>query len=331
MTFQVRTEDRPTTNPAGGTVYVLEDPGRARLEVWPAGGFNCYSWRVQTAGHTLDLLYCDPQFFQGGKPTRTGIPVLFPFPNRIRAGRFTWQGREYRLPLNDPSGQNAIHGFACRRPWRVIDQGADASAAWVTGAFQGAVDAPDARDLWPADYVLRLTLRLEARALRLLAEVENPDHVPLPFGLGYHPYFHVPAAPGEGPADYRVQAEAGMFWQLEDSLPTGKLLPVDAPRDLRRPRPFPELSLDDVLHAGRGKAHGRVFAEARPTEGVRLEASTDFRELVAFTPPHRQAVALEPYTCTTDAINLQEQGIDAGLLVLPPGQRWRGEVSLSLD
>ena len=51
-------------------------------------------------------------------------------------------------------------------------------------------------------------------------------------------------------------------------------------------------------------------------------------EVVAFTPPHRQAVCLEPYTWTTDAINLQQQGVNAGLRVLAPGEQWTGVVEM---
>ena len=36
-------------------------------------------------------------------------------------------------------------------------------------------------------------------------------------------------------------------------------------------------------------------------------------------PPHRKAVCLEPYTCVTDAANLQARGIDAGWRELPAG------------
>jgi aldose 1-epimerase len=62
-----------------------------------------------------------------------------------------------------------------------------------------------------------------------------------------------------------------------------------------------------------------------------LTVAPDFRELVAFTPPHRQAVCLEPYTCTTDAINLQQAGIDAGWRVLAPGASWSGDVELAFE
>ena len=44
-----------------------------------------------------------------------------------------------------------------------------------------------------------------------------------------------------------VPVPAQSFWQLDQSLPTGTLLPVDAGRDLRSPRLFGDLQLDDVL------------------------------------------------------------------------------------
>src|SRR5262245_38872016 len=121
MTFQVRTERRSAAGELDGTVYVLENPyGGDRAEVWPALGCNCFRWQVILQGRPLELLYAAPDLFEDPRPTRTGIPTLFPFPNRIRNGRFTWDGQEYELPTNDPSKKNAIHGFACRNPWRVL-------------------------------------------------------------------------------------------------------------------------------------------------------------------------------------------------------------------
>ena len=95
-----------------------------------------------------------------------------------------------------------------------------------------------ASPLWPADHTLRLTIRLGKGTLRLEAEVRNPDAKPLPFGLGYHPYFRL----GDG-EESRVEVPAREYWVLEANLPTGERLPVDASRDLehaaagRRPAP----------------------------------------------------------------------------------------------
>ena len=51
----------------------------------------------------------------------------------------------------------------------------------------------------------------------------------------------------------------------------------------------------------------------------------------AFTPPHGQAICLEPYTCPTDALNLQAQGMDAGVLELAPGARWSASVAMVVN
>jgi aldose 1-epimerase len=335
MPYEVRAETYPAEG-RDGTVIVLEGES-ARAEVWPACGFNCFRWRVRHGEQLLDVLYTDPLFFRGGKPTASGTPILFPFPNRIRDGRFTWDGKDYQLPRNDRDQVNAIHGFAVRSPWRVVDRGADAGGAWVTGEFRGSADAPDVMSNWPTDFQIRVTYRLRAARLEIAAEVHNPDARGwLPFGLGYHPYFRMPLVPNSSAADCTAQANAREVWELQQSLPTGVRRPVAGPLDLTAPRPFPELRLDDV-YTGVESAPVvdgmRVLGALRqPSYGaeVRVLAEPRFRELVLFTPPHRQAICLEPYTCTTDAVNLGNRQIDAGWRALGPGETWSGRVAFEV-
>jgi aldose 1-epimerase len=335
MAFHIGTEKRSAGGGLDGTIYILRDGASSRAEIWPAKGFNCYCWQSTLGDRALDILYADPEFFGDGKPTRTGVPILFPFPNRIRDGRFSWAGKAYQLPLNDPSGKHAIHGFPCRKPWRVIGQGADGQSAWVMGEFAGSQDAPEARGLWPADYRLRVTYRLLASALRIEAEVINPDRVSLPFGLGYHPYFRVPFLPGDAATNYWVESSAREMWELEaDGVPTGKRMPPPPAKDLTQGKCFTELTLDDLFTDLETPAATAADAPCwraglrQPERNleVQLLTSASFREQVLFTPPHRQAVALEPYTCATDAINLQQRGLDAGLIVLDPGKTWKGVI-----
>jgi aldose 1-epimerase len=336
VSFAVRSYAQPGVTGLDATIFQLDDGAGGRADVWPALGFNCFRWQVQRAGTSLDLLYADPDLFHNSRPTRSGIPILFPFPNRIRDGRYTWDGKSYQLPLNDPTQLNAIHGFACRRPWRVAGQGADAGSAWVVGTFRGSDDAPDCKDLWPADYEIRVTYRLGGGSLRIEAVVHNPDNKPLPFGLGYHPYFRLPFNPAVRPEDCLVTVPARSFWVLGASLPSGIRRPVDADRDLNQPRPFPTLNLDDILTdlpatpPGADGLHERAVLRGAPGADLRLLCSDAFHELVVFTPPHRRAFCAEPYTCITDAINLQQRGVEAGLLVLPPGGRWTSVVELRI-
>jgi aldose 1-epimerase len=331
MAFQITWEKRANIFGVDDRVAVLADVDN-RLEVWPALGLNAYRWHV--AGQ--ELLYCNPQFFMENRPTRGGFPILFPFPNRIRAGQFTWNGKTYHPPIGDPANQNAIHGFAFKRAWRVVDQGANAGSAWITGEFQGSIDAPETLAFWPADYRLRVTYRLFDHVLQVEAHADNPDSKPLPFGLGYHPYMAL--APFGGPQAL-VTVGAQKFWELEGNLPTGKMLDLDETRDMRQGRDYASLKLDDVLTDllafayDQGDNLGLVGVIRHPAgeRMLTLWIGADFRELVAFTPPHREAICLEPYTCTTDAINLAARGIDAGLRVLEPGESWRGIIEMHLS
>jgi aldose 1-epimerase len=291
--------------------------GDAIAEVLPALGCNCVRWQI--GGR--DLLYCPPLDELAQRPTRGGIPILFPFPNRIRDGRFAWEGREYELAKNDSTQQNAIHGFSPRATWQVLGTGSDTEGAWLDAAFA----LPDA---WPAAGVLELRIRLTPTALRYEALVLSLDK-PLPFGLGYHPYF-------ASTAGCRIQTPARARWELVESLPTGRRLPLDVDHDLRQPKPVAVLNLDDVYTefpdtppAADGLVErGRV---EYPDVGVlRVRTSPAFRELVLFTPPLGKAVCLEPYTCPTDAIHLQERQ-DVGWRVLPPGGRWEGVVEYTWE
>lgn len=334
MAYQVRSTKKDVSGGLDGTILVLEDEtGTCQASIWPALGFNCFDWRLKRNGQNLQLLYADPQLFANGRPTRSGIPILFPFPNRIRDGAFAWQGKSYQLPRNDAPGKNAIHGFPCRKPWRITERGADGAQAWVTGEFRGSVDAPETVSQWPSDYLIRITYRLQADRLKLEAQIENAGTASMPFGLGYHPYFHLPFSSVGNAEECEVQVPAQSYWELQDSLPNGERRAVDQARDLNRPRRVSDLHLDDVLTdlpAGPAEGlclRGTIRDRAAQME-LRILCSPAFREMVLFTPVHRQAICLEPYTCTTDALNLEQRGLDAGLKVLQPGQSWSAVVEM---
>lgn len=288
-------------------------------------GFNCFEFLARVGRHTVNVIAAAPQFPTGGeRPSWHGIPLLFPFPNRIRGGRFSWDGRDYDLNGRGVSfeGQgNAIHGFCLDRPWRVAH--AEPNAA--VGVFQLSVDAPDRRDLWPADFLLEVRYALAGATLRADVRIANPDRVPLPWGFGTHPYFQLPLAEHSQPERCLVQAPAAEEWVLTDCLPSGERRPVAAERDLRDGLPYGGLKLDDIQTGLRSRAGVVECVLMDPPGGleVRQRFPDVFRELVVFTPPWHIGVCLEPYTCVTDAINLAARGIDSGWRVLEPGAEFR--------
>jgi aldose 1-epimerase len=156
-------------------------------------------------------------------------------------------------------------------------------------------------------------------------QVRNPDTKPLPFGVGFHPYFRFPV----DQASIRIDDAQVEQWELENCLPTGRRLPLEGKhRLLVQPDVAKGLSgqqFDDAyrIRPRSTPASATVMDPSRDL-GMRIEMSDGFRDLVIFTPPHSQAICVEPYTCVTDAINLQSRGVDTGLQVLEPGKEWRG-------
>jgi aldose 1-epimerase len=319
--FRLRYEQHANSFGKDPTTWVIEDDAGNRLDVWPALGANAFRWNASG----VDLFDCDPTFFEIQKPTRSGFPILFPFPNRIRAGRFSWAGVDYKLPENGPGGKNAIHGFTLNEGWNaavaLLPDSAVLTASYDLVAVAGR---------WPATATIEVEYRLSANVLEVVAEVKSHDQ-PLPFGLGYHPYFAVAPFGGD---DAIVTLAADQLLEQRDNLPTGARAASPAEKDLREGQRFGNLTLDDAytsLRAGPGPGRLGWFAGLRsPVSARRLDiyVSPEFREAVVFTPPHRRAIALEPYTCMSDAINLEQRGVDAGWLELPPNNSWSATVRL---
>lgn len=304
------------------TSLILHSNTGATAAIQPSAGFTCYSLKLPVGSQIVDVLDGEPDFAAtGAHPTRNGIPLLFPFPNRIRGAKFDWDGKTYDLSAVHQDGKgNAIHGLVVDRPWRVVEQSSDS----VVGQFQLSVDAPDRRGLWPADFLIEVGYNLQYEGLRCEIRVVNPDHVPLPWGFGTHPYFRVPLALASARGECLIQAPAAAQWDLIDCLPTGSRQPVSGTKDLREGQKLDGLKLDDVLTDLTNEDNRITSFVMDPQAGLQVLQVTDaaFRELVVYTPPHGRSVCLEPYTCVTDALNLHARGGDSGLQILAPGAEY---------
>jgi aldose 1-epimerase len=307
---------------------------RSSVRIAPNYGFNCFSFKVQLNGLPADLLFAEPGFPDPSmKATRNGIPILAPFPNRIRAGKFTYEGKSFGLPCNE-QGVNAIHGFAVDQPWRVIAENTS-ECAEVQAEFQLSRDRPSHLSFWPADFLLRVAYRLKGNRLTTVVEVENPSPAALPFGFGTHPYFKGSL---NSPADAgrcRIQSPAANKVELAAALPTGVVSPVDSRTDLQKIQAVGDRTFDDVLTGLSAESDGVIrhrFADGARGSCITLEHGVDFPYTVIFIPPHRGALCIEPYTCVTDAINLGERlgpnGPPTGLWRLSPGEKRSFELDL---
>ncbi len=298
----------------GVAVITLEGGDGAVAEVVPSLGNAC--WRFECNGPVLEAV--DRATFLA-KPTSCGIPLLFPFPNRIRDGRFAFEGAE--CVVNPPR-----HGFVRDRAWKVDRVAASEEDGAIVRSVFDAADHPDILAQWPSSFRLAATYRLFERTLTLSFEVENTGDRAFPYGYGIHPYF-------ERPARGVVRVPAHKRWELVDSLPTGELVAVTGGYDLRHGADVLEVQLDDILTGLDADDRGEVSCSIDDLEnGWRTTVRFDreaFPHVVVYTPPApRTAICVEPNTCPTDAFNLASRGIDANVLVLQPGKSARFDVHI---
>ena len=313
------------------TINAPNSDSSARIAV--NTGFNCFEFLAAVDNRQVSVIDAAEGFENGNQPpSHSGIPILFPYPNRIRSGQYSWEGTDYELPeslvASDGSG-NAIHGFCLDLPWRITEQ----SESSVTGVFQISQDAPDRLPFWPTDALLQIRYSLNEASLRADIQVSNPTEKPLPWGFGTHAYFRVPLTEFSSADNCSVYAPVNREWDLDACLPTGSQKEPAADGNLIADPVFTSLKLDNV-YTGVEPTDGIV--ECRLTDkgsGLKMVQRCDdsFRDIVAFTPPWTSAVCLEPYTCVTDAINLQQQGVDAGLNVMPPGGTWGGWIEIAVE
>jgi aldose 1-epimerase len=290
-------------------------------------GFNCFRFTAMVGGQPLEVIYAPPDFARGeARPSKGGIPLLFPFPGRIPGTIFRWQGKEYPLEPGDALG-NAIHGFAMWRGWRIIEQ----SDSRLVGQFHAWRDDASLKTRWPTDFRLTAAYTLAGNRLCGQYTIENPDDAPLPCGFGTHPYFRLPLG-GSAADACSVAFPVSARWELSEMLPTGRRLELTDAAALAAGRRFGELQFDDVFSGLGFKGGWCTTSICDPHSGrvVTQRFDQPFRELVVYTPPHREAICIEPYTCVPSCFQLAERGIDAGLRIVPPGGSFTAHVEISV-
>ncbi len=318
---------------AGEALYELLDHEAALgATIWPAVGCQCLGFKASWNGVVLNFLASPPDLDSfRAEPLYFGNPILFPFPNRIRNGKFTFDGRVVELPCNEQKLGNAAHGLVFTRPWRIVGSGAETSkGAWVRCRFR-LHDFPEISKAWPFPFEVDYTYRIRDGRLENAVVARNTGSQAMPLGLGLHPWFRLPLAPNGRRDACQLEAPVHEVWELADLIPTGRIVPAPVGKDLRGGVRIDQLDFDDVYAGLRNNAEFGDWTEVRytdPDAGAQMLVRCDpsFRQLVVHAPLGRPVVCIEPYSCVTDAFNLESRGVDAGMEVLLPGQEWRAEV-----
>lgn len=291
-------------------------------------GFNCFSWTRQLDSQqpSASVIHSLENHASGElRPSSGGIPILFPYPGRIKGVHFEWNSKSYELEPYDKLG-NAIHGFLLTRPWALTDVG----PTHATATFDSTKAEGNLEKRWPSQFVVTATYRLRGDSLRFEFEAANTGNEEMPYGLGLHPYFRMGVHSGAGSSGEEVVTiPVSRHWPLAEMIPTGLNEPESF--GLKEGRPFAQLTLDNVFdHGPTGEGDQgeslRVATIAGATSRLEVRYDTDYPFCIVYTPAHREAICIEPYTCLPGSVAKGREGLKTGLRVLAPGEKWRTAV-----
>ena len=245
------------------------------------------------------------------KPTGMASYPLIPFCNRIRHGRFNFAGRDVQLPLN-VAEPHVLHGFAWQRPWQCIEQ----SARYAVLQLEHAADA------WPWPFVARQSYTLGDAALHIEISVTNTGDVPMPIGIGHHPY--VPHRHGT-----RLQADVVAMWEGDNEVMPTRLSQPPLLDALRTGTLLAQHAHDNNFTGWRH--HARVdWPHENAALTLRAEWPLDF--FVLYSPADQDHFCIEAVSNCTDWLNLRSlPQRDIGGQVLAPGDTLTGRQSLAIS
>ena len=299
-------------------------PSGAQHELRSSGSHAWVAEVGATLRHlTLDGLEVLDGFEVGERAPAGAGQLLLPWPNRVRDGRYPWEGGHQQLVLSEPENANAIHGLTRWSAWSLVDR----DAASVTLAHR-----LHPQPGWPAVLDLTATYRLGPEGLTVALGARNPDDRAAPFGAGAHPYLRLDTA---GVDDLTLTVPAATRLTTDNrSLPTGAEAVAGSAGDFRAPRRIGPAVLDTAFTDLERDGSGRWEVVLGSPSGRKLAlwAGPAFSHVMVFTgdtvggPRRRRALAVEPMTCPPDAFNRP-----GSFTVLAPGESWVGEFGISLS
>ncbi|MBY0424654.1 MAG: aldose 1-epimerase [Cytophagales bacterium] len=248
-----------------------------------------------------ELMSTGRQEYRGSK--------LSPFPNRVKQGKYSFEGVEYQLYPNASSEGNALHGFLFDKEFDVLEERFTRKSAELTLGYEYRGE----NEGFPFFYKIKINYVLNSDGFYCTTQIENLHKSIIPIADGWHPYIQLgPRADHWSlrlPSKYLLETDAGL-------IPTGKILETEKFQQLE-PVLSEKFDTCYVLNAEAPLATVEIY---NPENGLRLifwmeSGSNKYNYLQIYIPPSRESIAIEPMTCAPNAFN---NGL--GLIHLKPGQ-----------
>ncbi len=274
-------------------------------------GGNCYRLYHKPTGSELlrtpkdeDELFEEIYLF--------GNPILFPC-NRIRGGKFTFEGREYSFPINEPSTSCHIHGELYKTQFRVSEHKDDR----VTFCFEAKAGEYLG---FPHDFKIERSYLLSEDGLCETVKVTNLSHENMPFMLAFHTTLNLPFSPVGSAEDCTLTLPV-VREQLRDKnyLPT---LEYAFGRERDR-------SLCDGSYKVSAESVSALYETSSPVAEIYDESAKAsllyegdgiYKYRMLWRREGANFVVIEPQTCAIDCFHLEKSAEENGLITVKPSE-----------
>jgi aldose 1-epimerase len=226
--------------------------------------------------------------------------LLFPFPNRIKDGTFTFEDKTYSLAINEPSNHNAIHGLVFDKTFETVS--AENHSLTLRYRHQGSPG-------FPFPFEFRIAYTIANNRIEMEFHIENTGTSAFPFGLGWHPYFVT-----ETQDNSQINFLSDKKYEVNEDMIPFKAEKVEESTF--------DLTNNIVDNAFRLTAQDIEFNTRDYKLTMKVPADS---YLQLYTPLERNAVAIEPMSCISNAFNNE-----VGLRSIKKNDEFRWEITIAI-
>jgi aldose 1-epimerase len=268
--------------------YLLSD-GDLRAEFWPGAGMLGASLKfrgVELLRRVEDLEAARV------KGSTAGIPLLYPWANRLSGLEYHAAGRDASLDSSSALLHFDDHGLPMhgvpwgQLQWNVISNGADTLTArleWVSEELLA---------IFPFRHHVEMAVRLRPFELEIRTTVFADSGSPVPISFGFHPYFGLP---GIERGEWKLNAPAMRKLALDaQGIPTGA-----ETSSMAIAAPLGNTGYDDGFALAGEQA---AFSIEGNGYSIAVVFESGFRFAQIFAPKDKEFIAIEPMTAETNAL-----------------------------
>lgn len=294
------------------TLDELKIQGLNYLELTSSDGASIAQISLNQGGRLSSLVFEDIQvladFEASTYENNYASSILFPFVNRIKDGKYTFNNSKYQLSCNEGDKNNALHGLVYNKTFVCTKKVLTLNDASVTLQYKD-----NGKHLgFPFKFNIDLTYTLNKKGIILSVKIANKDKKNFPFSIGWHPYFY-----SKNLDNSTLNFSSNKKYVFDNQ----QIISGTIDLNIEMPFQLKAVTLDDCYQL---KTNEIYFST--PEYRFNIESTSKENFLQLYTPEVRNVIAIEPMTGAADNFNNE-----IGLQTLQPNETYNMKWLISVD